>query len=167
MNDCRVGSTSIFYLDRSGKALGAALKTEPFAIRWVTWSWTFSFPSVQPPSYSQVLPWSPVEHHIHRHLLNPAIAQRMPTTLILLINNSPILWAVAKVHLLTLSLKRPWNMFIPPLISLQNWYLALPYYSDRSVTSNIGVTPPPMLKCIQILSSKQGTSLNSMPVLNS
>lgn len=57
---------------------------QPFAIRWVTWSWTaFSFPSVHTPSCSQALPWSPFERSIHRYLLNPAIAQRMPTTLIL------------------------------------------------------------------------------------
>lgn len=33
MNDCRVGRAGISYVDRSGRALEAALKTEPFAIR--------------------------------------------------------------------------------------------------------------------------------------
>lgn len=75
MHDCRVGRAGISYLDRSGKTLGAVLKTEPFAIRWVTRAWTaFSFPSVQIPSYSQALPWSPTERHFRRHLSNLAIA---------------------------------------------------------------------------------------------
>lgn len=173
MNDCRVGRADIFYLDRSGKALGAALKTEPFAIGWVTQSWTaFSFPSVQTPSYSWALPWSPIECCIRRHLLNPAIAQRMPTTLILFINNSQIFCVVAKGSPADSQSLEALEYLYGIFTSLwfhytsDTWHFYTTSYKGGTRPS-LGVTPPAMLNCIQIRSSKQGTSLNAMPVLHS